>query len=151
LKEGAEAPFFKALDQYGNECSLDDFSGKNLILYFYPKDDTPGCTTTSCNLRDEYEKLRSLNYEVVGVSADDVDSHEKFASKYSLPFSLLADTDYSIIYAYDVWGKKMNGDKVVTGIVRTTFVIDGDGIIKHVITEVNKEAHAEQILSLEKV
>lgn len=91
-----------------------------------------------------------MNYEVLGVSADDVVSHEKFATKYSLPFSLLADTDHSIIRAYDVWGQKMVQDRVVTGIVRTTFVIDGNGIIKHVITEVDKENHAQQILSLEK-
>jgi len=119
-----------------------------VILYFYPKDDTPGCTATACSLRDEYKYLSDANYAVVGVSADDTKSHAKFAAKYELPFPLLADTDKTIIKAYDVWGTKQFMGKIYDGIIRTTFVIGPDGIIKDVITSVDTANHAQQILGM---
>jgi peroxiredoxin Q/BCP len=148
LKEGDKAPYFSGIDQHGNKVSMDDFSGKNIILFFYPKDDTEGCTAEACSLRDELHTLADSNYAVVGVSADDVHSHEKFARKYHLPYPLIADTDMSIIKAYDVWGQKMLAGRIYDGIVRTTFIIDAEGNLKHVITKVDTANHARQILSL---
>src|SRR4051812_42264881 len=107
LTKGAQAPFFEGIDQNGTKISLNDFPGKTLVLYFYPKDDTPACTASACNLRDEYQHLRKNNYVVIGVSADTEKSHAKFAAKYNLPFPLLSDTKHTIIKAYDVWGTKM--------------------------------------------
>ena len=143
---GDKAPDFTAKDQNGETISLSNYKGKTVILYFYPKDDTPGCTATSCNLRDEYSYLISQNYKVVGVSADDERSHLNFANKYQLPFPLIADVGLEIIKAYDVWGPKMIADKIFDGIIRTTFVIDPQGMLKKVITEVDKENHARQII-----
>lgn len=148
LREGMSAPYFEGRDQHGNTVRSSDFMGKTIILYFYPKDDTPGCTAESCSLRDEYLHLSNSNYAVVGVSADDIDSHQRFAEKYNLPFPLIADTDRAIINAYDVWGPKMLAGNVFDGIVRTTFVIDGDGIIKSVVTKVDTANHAKQLLEL---
>jgi thioredoxin-dependent peroxiredoxin len=144
LKAGDTAPFFVGHDQHGNQISLNDFTGKTLVLYFYPKDDTSGCTTQSCSLRDEYKYLTQENFTVVGVSADNVKSHKKFADKFSLPFPLLADVDMEAIKAYDVWGKKMLYGRVYDGIVRTTFIIR-DGIIVRVIVDVDKEHHGKQV------
>lgn len=151
LKAGHKAPHFTGIDQNGRTLRSTDFEGKTLILYFYPKDDTEGCTAESCSLRDEYPYLSNSNYAVVGVSADDEQSHLKFAKKYSLPFPLIADTDLSIIKAYDVWGTKMLAGRIYDGLVRTTFIIDPKGIIKNVITSVDTKQHAQQILSLEEV
>lgn len=148
LQVGDKAPYFEGIDQNGNRISLHDLAGKKVILYFYPKDDTPGCTATACSLRDEYAYLGQKNYAVVGVSADDGASHAKFAEKYQLPFPLLADTDKTILQAYDVWGKKMFMGKVFDGIIRTTFVISEDGTIEHVIHSVDTASHAQQILNL---
>lgn len=148
LKRGSKAPDFAAKDQKGNTVCLSDFSGKNLVLYFYPKDDTPTCTNQACNLRDEYAYLSKENYAVVGVSADDEKSHARFAKKFSLPFPILADTDMKLIKAYDVWGQKMLFGKIYDGIVRTTFIIGPDGIIKHVINAIDAKHHARQILEL---
>lgn len=148
LKVGDKAPYFEGIDQNGNTVNLNDLAGKKVILYFYPKDDTPGCTATACSLRDEYQFLGQKNYAVVGVSADDQASHAKFASKYELPFPLLADTNKTIIQAYDVWGKKMFMGKIYDGIIRTTFVISEDGTIEQVIHSVDTASHAQQILSL---
>ncbi len=148
LKSGDKAPYFEGKDQNGNTVSLYSLTGKTIVLYFYPKDDTPGCTAEACSLRDEYQYLTKQNYAVVGVSADDEKSHAKFASKYSLPFSLIADTQMNVIKAYDVFGKKQFMGKIYDGIIRTTFVIDGNGVIKHVVTEVNTKDHARQLLSL---
>src|SRR3954471_19463308 len=106
LKEGDKAPAFTAKDQNGKEVSLSDYKGKNLILYFYPKDDTPGCTAESCDFRDNYQSLLGHGFDVIGVSVDDEKSHKKFETKYSLPFTLIADTDHSIVEAYDVWKEK---------------------------------------------
>ncbi len=149
LKAGMLAPQFVCKDQHGNLISLDMFKGKTVILYFYPKDDTPGCTATACGLRDGYEHLSQLNYAIIGVSADSEKSHAKFAKKYNLPFSLLADTNLEVIKSYDVWGTKQLFGKIYDGIVRTTFIINPDGSIKEIITKVDTEAHPEQILSLQ--
>ncbi len=148
LKAGDKAPYFEGIEQDGNTVSLSALTGKTVILYFYPKDDTPGCTATACSLRDEYKYLSDANYAVVGVSADDTKSHAKFAAKYELPFPLLADTDKTIIKAYDVWGTKQFMGKIYDGIIRTTFVIGPDGIIKDVITSVDTANHAQQILGM---
>ncbi|OFY85077.1 MAG: peroxiredoxin [Bacteroidetes bacterium RIFCSPLOWO2_12_FULL_35_15] len=146
IKVGDKAPDFKGKDQDGNFVSLNDFKGKKLVLYFYPKDNTPGCTLQACNLRDNYEALLKKGYAIVGVSADDETKHKKFIEKYSLPFPLLADVDKTILKAYDVWGKKKFLGKVYDGIVRTTFVIDEKGEIEKVITDVKTTNHTAQIL-----
>jgi len=148
LKPGDKAPYFEGIDQNGNTVNLNSLAGKKVILYFYPKDDTEGCTATACSLRDEYQFLGQKNYVVVGVSADDQTSHAKFAAKYELPFPLIADTSKAIINAYDVWGKKMLMGNIYDGIIRTTFVISEDGILEQVIHSVNTKSHAQQILSL---
>lgn len=146
LKEGDKAPDFKAPDENGNIISLSDFAGKKLILYFYPKDNTPGCTVESCNLRDNYQLMQKQGYEVLGVSADTEEKHRKFISKFKLPFHLLADTDKKVLSDYGVWGLKKFMGKEYDGIHRTTFVIDENGVIEEVITKVKTKAHAEQIL-----
>jgi peroxiredoxin Q/BCP len=148
LKAGDKAPYFEGIEQDGNTVSLSALTGKTVILYFYPKDDTPGCTATACSLRDEYKYLSDANYAVVGVSADDTKSHAKFAAKYELPFPLLADTDKTVIKAYDVWGTKQFMGKIYDGSIRTTFVLGPDGIIKEVITSVDTANHAQQILGM---
>lgn len=147
LKEGDKAPYFEGKDQDGKVISLKDFAGSKLVLYFYPKDDTPGCTAESCNLRDNYSLLKKNGYKIVGVSADDEKSHQKFIKKFSLPFPLLADVDRKIINDYSVWGMKSMFGKKFEGIIRTTFVISEDGMIEKVITKVDNENHAEQILA----
>ena len=147
LKLGDKAPYFEGKDQNGNLISLDILKGKTIVLYFYPKDDTPGCTATACSLRDEYQFLSKKNYVIIGVSADDEKSHLKFAKKYNLPFSLLADTTNKIMKAYNVWGLKQFMGKIYDGIIRTTFIIDETGIIKNVIKSVDTKNHAQQILS----
>lgn len=148
LKVGDKAPIFKGNDQSGKQLSLTDFKGKTIILYFYPKDSTPGCTMEACSLRDENKYLNKNNYVVVGVSADDEKSHAKFATKNELPFSLIADTNMEVIKAYDVWGTKQFMGRIYDGIIRTTFVINEKGIIKHVITDVKTKEHAKQIIEL---
>ncbi|MBI3517900.1 MAG: endonuclease III [Bacteroidetes bacterium] len=148
LKAGDKAPAFKAKDQNGKLISLNDLKGKNVILYFYPKDNTPTCTLEACSLRDEHQYLSKKNYVVLGVSADDEKMHKKFATKFELPFSLLADTDMTIIKAYDVWGIKQFMGKIYDGIIRTTFIINEKGVISHVITDVKSKEHGKQILEL---
>lgn len=148
LKVGDKAPIFKAKNQFGETVSLEDFKGKNVVLYFYPKDNTPGCTMEACSLRDEYKYLTKNNFEVIGVSADDVVMHQKFAKKYDLPFSLLADTDKTIIKAYDVWGKKQFMGKIFDGIIRTTFIINEKGVLSQVIKDVKTKEHGKQIKEL---
>jgi peroxiredoxin Q/BCP len=149
LKPGDFAPFFEGVDQHGQLINLLSFRGKNIILYFYPKDDTPGCTAEACSLRDEQKYLADRNYAVVGVSADPQKSHAKFAAKYELNFPLLADVDLKIIKDYDVWGLKQFMGKIYDGILRTTFVIAPSGIITEVINEVDTKNHAQQILALD--
>ncbi|MFT6440727.1 MAG: peroxiredoxin Q/BCP [Salibacteraceae bacterium] len=146
LKAGDKAPDFSGLNEKDETISLNDFKGKKLVLYFYPKDMTPGCTTQSCNLRDNYDTLLKQGYEVLGVSADSTKRHIKFIEKYDLPFSLLADEDHTVLNAYGVWGLKKFMGKEYDGIHRTTFVIDENGIIIEVIGKVKTKEHAEQIL-----
>ncbi len=146
LKAGDEAPDFSGLNEKEETISLGDFKGKKLVLYFYPKDMTPGCTTQSCNLRDNYDALLKQGYEVLGVSADSAARHQKFIDKYDLPFSLLADEDHTVLNAYGVWGPKKFMGKEYDGIHRTTFVISEEGVIEEVIAKVKTKAHSEQIL-----
>jgi peroxiredoxin Q/BCP len=146
LKQGDAAPNFSGVDQDGQAVSLSDYSGKKLVLYFYPKDDTPGCTAEACSLRDNYDKLKSSGYEVLGVSTDPVKSHKKFVDKYSLPFRLLSDTEKTVSEAFGVYGLKKFMGKEYMGINRTTFLIDEKGIITEVIVKVDTKKHAEQIL-----
>lgn len=146
LKAGDPAPRFEGTDQNGNHVSMDDFDGQKIALYFYPKDDTPGCTRQACNLRDNYSDLKTKNYAVVGVSADSVKAHKKFEQKYNLPFPLIADTDKKIIHDYGVWGEKQFMGRFFDGINRTTFLIDEDRKIEKVIEKVKTKDHTAQIL-----
>ncbi|MDR3286076.1 MAG: thioredoxin-dependent thiol peroxidase [Prevotellaceae bacterium] len=147
LNTGDKAPDFSGITQSGKTISLADFEGKKLVLYFYPKDNTPGCTAEACSLRDGYENFVKQGYEIVGVSVDNVASHQKFTEKYSLPFSLIADIDKKIVEDYGVWGEKKFMGKTYMGIIRTTFIIDGKGVIENIIEKVNTKNHAEQIIS----
>jgi len=146
LKTGDKAPAFEVVDQDGNPISLKDYSGQKLVLYFYPKDDTPGCTAEACNLRDNYALLLKKGYKIVGVSADDERSHKKFIEKYVLPFPLIPDKDKKILKAYGAWGKKNLYGKEYDGILRTTYVISEKGIIEKVFSKVDTKNHTEQIL-----
>jgi len=148
LAAGDKAPDFTAKDQNGQTVSLSDFKGKTVILYFYPKDDTPGCTAEACDFRDNYQSLIGKGYQVIGVSTDDEKSHKKFETKYSLPFPLIADEDKSIVEAYGVWAEKNNYGKKYMGTVRTTFIIDADGIISYVISKVDTKNSSQQVLDL---
>ena len=143
---GKPAPAFTASNQHGNPVSLADFSGKKLVLYFYPKDDTPGCTAEACSLRDNYDALISQGYAIVGVSPDDEKKHTKFITKYNLPFDLLADTDNAIALAYGVWVEKSMYGRKYMGIARTTFVINENGILEEIIEKVDTKNHAQQLL-----
>ena len=142
---GKKAPAFSALDENGNTIGLNDFSGKKLVLYFYPKDDTPGCTAEACSLRDNYQDLLDKGYAVLGVSPDDSKKHTKFIAKYSLPFSLLADTDQAVCNAYGVWVEKSMYGRKYMGVARTTFVIDENGTLTEIIEKVDTKNHASQI------
>lgn len=146
LKVGDKAPAFDVVDENGKTRTISEFEGKKLILYFYPKDLTPGCTVESCNLRDNYDALKKQGFEVIGVSADDEKKHQKFIAKHNLPFSLLADTNKEVLNRYGVWGEKKFMGKVYDGIHRTTFVIDENGTIEKIINKVKTKAHTEQIL-----
>lgn len=148
LNPGDKAPDFKGIDQNGNELSLLSFKGKKLALYFYPKDNTPGCTAEACNLKDNFKELKEMGVEILGVSADSQKSHANFSAKHALPFDLLADTEKEVIKAYGVWGEKKNYGKVYEGIHRMTFIISEDGIIEHVIEKVKTKDHANQIIDL---
>ncbi len=147
LKEGDSAPDFAVSNEKGQTVRLADFKGKKLVLYFYPKDDTPGCTAQACSLRDNYESFLSKGYEVLGVSPDSVKKHVKFQDKYSLPFALLADEDHALSLAYGVWGEKKFMGKAYMGIHRTTFVIDENGVIERIIAKVDTGNHAEQLFN----
>ncbi|OZI06967.1 thioredoxin-dependent thiol peroxidase [Siphonobacter sp. BAB-5385] len=146
LQTGDQAPAFEAADQNGQLVKLSDFAGKKVVLYFYPKDDTPGCTAQACNLRDNYESLLQAGYVVLGVSVDDEKSHQKFIKKYELPFPLLADADHKIVEAYGVWVEKNMYGKTYMGTARTTFVIDESGKIAQIIRKVDTKDHTSQIL-----
>ena len=148
LQQGDKAPDFTANDQNGAPVSLADFKGKNVILYFYPKDDTPGCTAESCDFRDNYQSLLSKGFEVIGVSVDDEKSHKKFETKYQLPFTLIADTDKKIVEAYGVWVEKNMYGKKYMGTARTTFIINAEGVIDKVIEKVDTKNSSQQVLDL---
>jgi peroxiredoxin Q/BCP len=147
LSVGDKAPAIEGIDQQGNPVALDDFKGEKLILYFYPKDNTPGCTAEACNLRDNYDDLLEKGIRILGVSADSLESHKKFSDKYSLPFPLIPDTEKKIIKDYDVWGLKKFMGREYEGIHRTTFVISEEGKIEHIITKVKTKDHADQVLA----
>ncbi|HOI47991.1 MAG TPA: thioredoxin-dependent thiol peroxidase [Prolixibacteraceae bacterium] len=146
LKKGDKAPYFEGVNQDEKNISLDDFKGKKLILYFYPKDDTPGCTAEACNLNDNYQLWIDKGFEVVGVSPDNSKSHRKFAEKFGLRFNLIADGDTKILQDYGVWGEKSMYGKKYMGVLRTTFVIDENGIIQEVFSKVETGNHTNQII-----
>lgn len=147
LKEGTKAPDFTGLDQNGKKISLKDFKGKKVVLYFYPKDDTPTCTTQACNLRDNYSLLTKQGLVVIGVSVDSVKSHKKFETKHELPFLLVADEDKKIVEKYGVWGEKLFMGKTIIGTHRTTFLIDETGKIRKIISKPKSKVHTEEILN----
>jgi len=146
LQPGDKAPAFKGINQDGREISLKDFSGKKLILYFYPKDNTPGCTAEACNLNENYDAWLEKGFEVVGVSPDSPESHQKFREKHGLKFDLIADTDKEILKAYGAWGEKNMYGKKYMGVLRTTFVIDEKGIIRDILKKVKTKDHTNQIM-----
>jgi len=146
LKSGDLAPDFQSKDQDGNSIKLSDYKGNKVIIYFYPKDNTPGCTAESCNLRDNYEALQAQGYEVLGVSGDSEESHRKFIDKYELPFKLIADEDKSVHKAFGAWGEKKMYGKTYMGTLRTTFLINEEGKIEEVIEKVKTKDHTAQIL-----
>jgi peroxiredoxin Q/BCP len=148
LQQGDKAPEFTAKDQNGNTVSLSDFRGKTVVLYFYPKDDTPGCTAEACDFRDNYQFLSSQGYEVIGVSTDDEKSHKKFETKYSLPFTLIADAEQDIVNSYGVWVEKNMYGKKYMGTQRTTFIISPEGTISHIINKVDTKNSSQQVLDL---
>ncbi len=143
---GKPAPKFEALNQNSQKVSLGQFAGKKVVLYFYPKDDTPGCTAEACDLRDNYQRFLQEGYVVLGVSPDEPKKHVKFIEKYNLPFDLLADTDQNVANAYGVWVEKSMYGRKYMGMARTTFIIDEQGILIDVIEKVNTKAHTAQIL-----
>lgn len=146
MKIGDKAPDLLGTDATGQEVRLSSFAGRRVILYFYPKDNTPGCTAEACSLRDGYEALKSAGYEVIGVSKDSQASHRKFAEKHSLPFSLIADTDLQLNQAFGVWREKKMAGRAYMGTVRTTFIIDEQGFVAEIIDKVKTADHANQIL-----
>lgn len=148
LKEGDKAPDIKGIDQDGNAFHLADAKGKKVILYFYPKDDTPGCTAEACDFRDNYQALKKKGFEVIGVSNDDEKKHQKFIKKYTLPFRLLADTDKKIVNDYGIFGEKKFMGRVYDGIHRTTFIIDEGGTIEKIINKVDTKNATQQVLDL---
>jgi len=146
LKEGTTAPAFKTTDQNGELVSLKDLRGRKVVLYFYPKDDTPGCTKEACSFRDAYSKFKKKDITVLGVSPDKEASHKKFVTKYQLPFTLLADTDHAIAEAYGVWGEKKFMGRTYMGVHRTTFLIDEKGKIRKIFEKVKPEDHSSEVL-----
>lgn len=147
LKEGSKAPIFKAVDQDGKAISLADYKGKKVILYFYPKDDTPGCTAQACNLRDNYSLLLKKGYQVIGVSTDSIKSHKKFEEKFQLPFPLVSDEDKKIVDKYNLWGEKKFMGRTYMGTTRTTFLIDETGKIVKIIVKPDTANHTEEVLA----
>lgn len=147
LKAGDKAPAINTIDQDGNPVSLLSLKGRKVVLYFYPKDDTPGCTAEACSLRDNYRKLLDQGYAIIGVSPDNQKSHQKFAEKHELPFPLIADVDKKVIMDYGVWGLKKFMGREYEGVIRTTFIINENGIISEVISKVDTRNHAFQVLN----
>lgn len=150
LKIGDKAPELEGTDQHGASISLNDFKGKKLVIFFYPKDDTPGCTAEACNLRDNYEALKSAGYELLGISIDDAKKHVKFIEKYDLPFSLLSDSEKKTVEKYGVWIEKSMYGRKYMGTDRKTFILNEEGKISHIIEKVQTKDHASQILGLSK-
>jgi thioredoxin-dependent peroxiredoxin len=148
LKAGDKAPAFSLKNTEGKSVKLSDFKGKKVALYFYPKDMTPGCTKEACGFRDDYSELKKRGVEVVGVSADDQGSHQKFTEKYSLPFTLLTDADHSVMEKYGAWGEKNMYGKKITGVLRSTFIIDEEGHIAHVFRKVKTDTHSQDVLKV---
>lgn len=148
LQPGDKAPAIQAKNQHGETVTLSDFLGKKVILYFYPKDNTPGCTTEACNFRDNYQSLLNDGFEVIGVSTDSEQSHQKFIAKYELPFTLLADEERKIVEAYGVWTEKNMYGRKFMGTARTTFVIDEQGVIMHIIKKVDNKNATQQVRAL---
>ncbi|MEO7312104.1 MAG: thioredoxin-dependent thiol peroxidase [Chitinophagaceae bacterium] len=146
LKEGDKAPAFKSINQNGTTVQLKDFKGKKVVLYFYPEDGTPTCTVQACNLRDNYALLQQNGFAILGISPDAVEKHKKFETKYDLPFSLIADTDHTIIDKYGVWGEKQLYGRQYMGLHRTTFVLDEKGTIKKIFLKPKSKQHAEEIV-----
>jgi peroxiredoxin Q/BCP len=148
LNEGMKAPGFEGIDQNGKSLKLSDFTGEKVVLYFYPKDNTPGCTAEACNLRDNWDSFLNKGFVIIGVSPDTEKSHKSFAGKYSLPFPLIADTSKKILNDYGVWGEKKLYGKSYMGVIRTTFIIDEKGIIEKIVTKVDTVGHTKQIFDL---
>jgi peroxiredoxin Q/BCP len=146
LQVGQKAPAFTGIDQDGNKVSLNEFKGQKLVLFFYPEDDTPTCTIQACNLRDNYGLLVKNGFKVIGISPDDVKSHQKFRVKFNLPFTLIADPDHKIIDKYGVWGKKNLYGREYMGLHRTTFVVDEKGAISKIFLRPKNKAHAQEII-----
>jgi peroxiredoxin Q/BCP len=146
LAEGKKAPSFKGKDQNGKTISLTDFKGQQVVLYFYPQDDTPTCTVQACNLRDNFGLLRNKGFAIIGVSPDEVAKHKKFETKHELPFTLIADPELAIIEKYGVWGEKSMYGKKYMGLLRTTFLIDKNGVIKKIFNKPKSKEHAKEIL-----
>lgn len=147
LKLGDKMPSFEVVDQDGNKITSSELKGKKTIIYFYPKDNTPGCTAEACNLRDNYEALVAQGYNVIGVSKDSATSHRKFADKFSLPFTLLSDPSTQMLQDFGAWGEKKMCGKVCVGTLRRTFIFDEDGILTKIIEKVDTKNHASQILN----
>jgi peroxiredoxin Q/BCP len=146
LQEGQKAPTFNGIDQDGNKISLSDFKGQKVVLFFYPEDDTPTCTVQACNLRDNYSLLTKNGFKVIGISPDDVKSHQKFKEKFNLPFTLIADPDHKIINKYGVWGQKKLYGREYMGLHRTTFIVNEEGRILKIFLRPKNKAHAEEIV-----
>jgi peroxiredoxin Q/BCP len=146
IKEGQKAPPFSLPSSEGQEVSLDDLKGQPVVLYFYPKDDTPGCTREACAFRDSYAKVKKTGAVLLGVSPDSVDSHERFKKKYKLPFPLLADSDKAVAKKYGAFGEKVMYGKKVVGMIRSTFVIDGEGVVRKVFPRVRVDGHDAKVL-----
>ena len=148
LEKGTKAPDFTLYDKNGNEISLSSFLGKKVVIYFYPKDNTPGCTRQACAFAAAYNEFKSRNIEVIGISKDSFSSHIKFAEKFNLPFYLLSDPELEVINAYGVWQEKKNYGKTSMGVVRTTYIVDEKGYVEHVMPKVKPDTNAEEILAL---
>ncbi|HVG40879.1 MAG TPA: thioredoxin-dependent thiol peroxidase [Chitinophagaceae bacterium] len=146
LEEGQKAPMFSGIDEKGEKVSLKEFKGQKVVLYFYPQDDTPTCTVQACNLRDHYAELKKEGYKIIGISPDDTKSHQKFKTKYNLPFTLIADVDHKIIDTYGVWGEKSLYGRTYMGLHRTTFIINARGIIEKIIRKPRSKMHSEEIM-----
>jgi peroxiredoxin Q/BCP len=147
LKEGMPAPAFQGVDQNGETVSLDQFKGKKVVLYFYPKDNTPGCTAEACNLRDNFEQFQKQGFEIIGVSPDSEKSHQNFIARHELPFRLLSDPGKEILKAYGAWGEKKMYGKTYEGVLRSTFIIDEEGNIEKIFKKVKTKDHTNQIFT----